>query len=280
MAELPQLTLAFLQRQPAAAARTLETLPAEDAAALLMRAPVRVSVPVVTAMSSIAAARCAEQMEPGTAAAICESLPWADASAVLRRLEGPVRDRILAQMPTALARRFRRSLEYAEDTVGAWIEMDAPVVVEDRTVGEASRLVAQIPELAASHVLLANEVQRYTGILPVAALLRGTSTAALGTLADRACRPVRDSASIASVASSPDWETTNLLPVVNHRGELLGGLSRRTLGRALHGDAHASQASRPSIFGYLVRAYLIAGEGLLRLLLQNVSGTKAEEERT
>ncbi|HSN72595.1 MAG TPA: hypothetical protein VLT59_13860, partial [Steroidobacteraceae bacterium] len=210
MAELPQLTLAFLQRQPAAAARTLETLAPADAATLLMRTPVRVSAPVVAAMASIAAARCAQEMDPGTAAAICESLPWSDASAVLRRLDHAARDAILRQMPTGLARRFRRSLEYAEGTIGAWIEMDAPVLVEDRTVSEAIRLVAQLPELAASHVLLTNEAQKYTGVLALAALLRAGPTATLGTLADRTCRPVRDSASIASVAASAEWQTTNL----------------------------------------------------------------------
>ena len=279
MADLPQLTLAFLQRQPVAAARTLETLSPEDAAALLMRAPVRIATPVFTAMASIAAARCAEQMAPETAAGLCESLSWADASAVLRRLDAAVREAILAQMPTGLARRFRRSLQYAEGTVGAWIEMDAPVVVEDRTVDEASRLVGQLPGLTASHLLLTNEAQKYTGILPLAALLRATPTATLSTLADRNCLPIRDSASIASVAGSADWETTSLLPVINHRGELLGGITRRTLARAMHGATGGSASGRPSVFGYLARAYLIAGEGLLRLMLQNASHARAEQER-
>ena len=276
MAELPELTLTFLQRQPASAARTLELLAPQDAAELLRHVPTRISAPVVGAMSSVGASRCALHLPASVTAALCEALPWADAAALLRQLEPQRRDAVLGQLPTSMARKFRRSLDYVESTIGAWVEMDAPAIVEDRTVSEATRLLAQLPEFAESHLLLTNHAQQYTGLVPVAALLRASPTIGLAAIAELTCRPARDTASIASVAASASWQITTLLPVVNHRGELLGGITRRTVARALHGPAPVEPTSRHSVLAHLLGAYLVAGEGLLRLMLQGAGSPRAE----
>lgn len=268
MAELPELTLAYLQQRPESAARALEGLLAADAAEVLRRAPARIAAPVVGAMSSLRAAQCAAALPADMAAALCAALSWPDAAALLRRLDGAARERVLEELPERTARRFRRSLDHPDDVVGAWIEFEVPAILEDRTVGDAAHLLEQSSAYAGSHLLLTDATQRYRGMIGLAALLTSAAASPLAPLAQHGIQPLRDVASLASVAEHPGWEAATILPVVNHRGELLGGLSRQTLRKALRQAATASREAGASLPAEMLKAWLVSGEGLLRLLVQ------------
>jgi Mg/Co/Ni transporter MgtE len=268
MAELPELALAYLRQRPESAARTLEELGSEDAAGILLRAPARIAAPVLAAMTTLYAARCVAQMPADVAAARCEELSWPDAASVLRAMEPTARDALLAELPESKARRFRRSLEYGETTIGAWLELDTAAMPAGRSVAEALRLLADIPNYPESHLLLTDASQRHVGAVPLGNLLSSSPSASLETLAVRDMHALRDTASLGSAVGAPDWERSTILPVVNHRGELLGGLTRRTLRRALQSTTDPGHDEPPSIFAHLLKAYLSSGEGLLRLLLQ------------
>lgn len=272
MPELPGLTLAFLQERPESAARALESLAAADAAEILRRMPARIAAPVAAAMNSFSAARCAEALPADVAAALCAAMPWSDAAALLRRLDSNAREAVLAGMPDKLARRFSRSLAYAEYVVGAWIELDVPAAPEDRSVEEAVQLLVQSPAGNGSHLLVTDSDRRYRGAVPLGALVTSAPTVLLSALAQRDVQPLRDSASLASVTDHPGWDLATLLPVVNHRGELLGGLTRRTLHKAIRQGGPASHEGGSSLPVEMLRAYLRSGEGLLQLLLQGTAG--------
>jgi magnesium transporter len=277
VAELPELTLAYLQQRPESAARALEGLLPADAAEVVRRTPARLAAPVVGAMSSVRAAQCAAQLPADVAAALCAALSWPDAAALLRRLDGAARERVLEELPEKTARRFRRSLDYPDDVVGAWIEFEVPAIPEDRAVGDAVRLLEQSPNYAGSHLLLTDAAQRYRGAVRLAALLTSAATAALAALAQDAAHPLRDAASLASVAEHPGWEVATLLPVVNHRGELLGGLTRQTLRKALRQTAPGTRDAVASLPAEMLKAYLLSGEGLLRLLVQGAVDERRRE---
>jgi len=269
MTELPELTLAYLRQRPESAARALEELDGAEAAGIMLRAPSRIAAPVLASMTTLYAARCVAQMPPEVAAAHCDELSWSDSAGLLRALDVAVRDALLAEMPEGKARRFRRSLEYADDTIGAWVELDAPSMPADRSVAEAGRLLAGIRTYSENHLLLTDAAQRYIGAVALGTLLASGPGTALGALALQDLRPLRDSATLGSAVGAPDWERSTILPVVNHRGELLGGLTRRTLRQALQDPADHGADDSPLLFTQLLKAYLYSGEGLLRLLLQS-----------
>jgi len=268
MTELPELTLAYLRERPESAARALEGLPSEDAAGIMLHAPSRIAGPVLAAMTTLYAARCVTELPTDVAAAHCDELPWSDCAGVLRVLEAPARESLLGALPGSKARRLRRSLAYADNTIGAWVEPDAAALPADRSVEDAGRLLAGMPDYAESHLLLTDATQRYSGAVTLGRLLSSAAGTALETLASRDLRPLRDTASLGSALAADDWERSTILPVVNHRGELLGGLTRRTLGHALQDMAARDRNEPPPLFAQLLKAYLASGEGLLRLLLQ------------
>jgi magnesium transporter len=268
MAALPELALAYLRERPDSAARTLEELAGEDAAAILLRAPARIAAPVLAAMTTLYAARCMAQMPADIAAARCQELSWPDAAGLLRAMDSTARDALLAELPESKARRFRRSLDYGESTIGAWLELDTAAILAERSVAEALRLLTDISSYAESHLLLTDANQRYVGTVALGSLLSSSLAAPLDTLAARDMHALRDTASLESAVAAPDWERSTILPVVNHRGELLGGLTRRTLRRALQSTTERIHEGPSSLFTQLLKAYLSSGEGLLRLLLQ------------
>lgn len=272
MAELPELTLAYLQQRPESAARALEGLLAGDAAEVLRRVPARIAATVVGAMSSARAAHCTAELPADAAGALCAALSWPDAAALLRRLDGQARERVLAELPEKTARRFHRSLAYPDDVVGAWVEFDVPAILDRREVDDAAQVLTQFPAFSDSHFFLTDAAQRFTGMVPLAALLSSASTASLAALAQSGVQPLRDAASLASVTESPGWELATILPVINHRGELLGGLTRRILGKALKQAGPHSRDAGASLPAEMLRAYLKSGEGLLRLVLQGSAG--------
>jgi len=272
MSELPELTLAYLRQRPESAARALEGLASEEAAVIMLRAPSRIAAPVLAAMTTLCAARCVARMPPDVAAAHCDELPWSDSAGVLRALDRSARDALLSELPEGKARRFRRSLDYVDDTIGAWVELDAASMPADRSVADADRLLAGTPNYAESHLLLTDASQRYVGAVTLGSLLSSVPAASLEMMAVRDIRPLRDTASLASALAAVDWERSTILPVVNHRGELLGGLTRRTLRRALQDMNEAGRDESLSLFSHLLKAYLSSGEGLLRLLLRAPRG--------
>jgi len=278
MPELPRLTLTFLQRHPASAARAIEALAAEDAAELMRRVPARIATPVFGAMNSVAAARCVARLPVDSASAACAALPWVDASALMRQLEPEFREALLARLPTTTALRFRRSLDYAASAVGAWVEMDVPSITADRSVEEAQHVLSHSPGYSASHLLVTDAAQRYAGAVALTALMRAASSETVGALASRECRPLRDSASIATVATSGDWHLSSLLPVVNYRGELLGGLSLGGLKRARREFDAPITVPGDSLPAQLLDAYLAAAAGVLRLLAGTQDRTTEPQE--
>lgn len=272
MSELPELTLAYLRQRPESAARALEGLASDEAAVIMLRAPSRIAAPVLAAMTTLCAARCVAHMPPDVAAAHCDELSWSDAAGVLRALEGSARDELLSEWPEGKARRFRRSLDYPDDTIGAWVELDAASMPADRSVADAGRLLAGTANFSESHFLLTDASQRYVGAVTLGSLLSAVPAASLETVAVRDIRPLRDTASLGSALAASDWERSTILPVVNHRGELLGGLTRRTLRRALQDAAGPGRDEPLSLFSHMLRAYLSSGEDLLRLLLRAPRG--------
>ncbi len=275
MTELPELTLAYLRERPESAARALEGLASGDAAGIMLHAPSRIAAPVLAAMTTHYAARCVAQLPAEVAAAHCDELPWSDSAGLLRALEESAREFLLAELPEGKARRFRRSLTYADDAIGAWVQADAMSMPADRSATDASRLLAGMAHYSESHLLLTDATQRYAGSVALGRLLTALPGATLATLDSRDVRPLRDTASLGAALAAEDWERATMLPVVNHRGELLGGLTRRTLKRALQVTAARDRDEPPSLFAHLLKAYLTSGEGLLRLLLQAPSEPRA-----
>lgn len=97
------LSLALMRGHPAQAARVLETLPDDDAAALFARAPSRLVAGVLAAMLPQRAARVVGGLDGARTLELLAPMATQPTVAILCHLPEPRRRRISAGLPTATA---------------------------------------------------------------------------------------------------------------------------------------------------------------------------------
>ncbi|HQU16937.1 MAG: hypothetical protein B7Z66_06480 [Chromatiales bacterium 21-64-14] len=256
MARAEQLSLAFVEAHPADAARVLERLAPESAAALLEAAPVRLTAPVVRHMMAFHAARCVEPMEAEAAAGLMRALGPQSGTAVLRYLLPEQRDAILEQLPSAVAALFRLLVGYPEDTVGAWMDPDALALHADCPAEEALAHMNRVrdPERAL-YVYVVSSDHQLRGVAHLAEVVRASPNVPLARLMHAPPAVVRARAGLRSVHVHPAWEDLRALPVVDWGGRFAGVLHRADLTRALAQQGPVSSAQVGEALAALTGAY-------------------------
>jgi len=268
MAEGLVLATAFAESEPESLARALEELPSEQAALFLAELEPSRAAPVLDEMSAGSAARRLALLEPKLAATFLEAVGSRGCVTILRVCAPEPRRAILAELPPRLVQHFRRSLAYTLDTVGAWLEYDVPTLPAHRTVAEALQVLRQRAKPEDCAVFVLRSAQAYGGTVTLGALLHATPDTPLSRLTDRSLRPLSDAADVDDIKDMDDWDHWAMLPVTAPDGNLLGGLSRAGLRRALNSVLPQPGNSQPeSLLAHLFTAYLHTGSDLLRLLI-------------
>jgi len=270
MSDATTLTIAFLERAPKAAAQELQRLPVEDSAALIDSVPTRYGTVVLNAMIPWHAARILELLAASKAAAVLRHLSFADGISIMRLVNSDNRDPIIEALPTRYARRLRGALTYAEYQVGAWTDPDVPTLAVEDSVADAVRVIKEAD--SASHVFLESEGhEKFVGMISIREILRGEQSTKLGQLNVVRAAPISNRASLSSLAFDERWDDFLHLPVVGRRGNLLGGLSRRTLRHAAHAHFSSGSEARRSPFLELLIVFAATCAGLLKLRYPNVA---------
>jgi Mg/Co/Ni transporter MgtE len=277
MSDGAKLTLAYLEHAPAAAAKVLHEIGINDAAAFLETVPARLAAPVVNHMIPAVGARCLERLAAPRSAAILRNLAYHDGASLLRLVRVELRESILAELPTSIAKRLHRSLQYSINSVGAWIDPDVPLLSPEHTVEDALRYLRDTR--TASHIFLESTSNgRFLGAISVHELLRSEHMAPLAQLPIEEIAPISNRAALATVAFHPAWDEYLMLPVVGRRYNVLGGLSRIAVRRGVHEQHAGTQAAPNSVLANLGSALLLTCTALFRLLVQ--SGSLLSDHRT
>lgn len=281
MARAEQLSLAFLEAHPADAARVLERLAPESAAALLETAPVRLTAPVVRRMMPFHAARCVETLEAETAAGLMRALGPQSGTAVLRYLLPEQRDAILEQLPSAVAALFRLLVGYPEDTVGAWMDPDALALHGDRPAEEALAHMNRVrdPERALHVYVVSPDHQQLQGVAHLAEVVRASPNVPLARLMHAPPAVLRARAGLRSAHAHPAWEDLRALPVVDWGGRFAGVLHRTDLTRALTQQGPVSPAQAGEALAALAGAYWLGMVAVIETGLRAWADTSTHGDR-
>jgi magnesium transporter len=237
------LSLAFMRGHPAQAARVLEALPAEQAAALFARVPARVGAAVLAAMLPSWAARCLTELDDARALDLLAPMGTQPAVAVLRHLPESRRRTLANGLPTTVALASTLMLGYAEDTVGAWADPDIVMLPADTRAADA---LAHQRSATSMHpfLLVADASRRLAGVVGLNPLLQAPEAATLSTLMQRASAVLSAHAPLAAAVAHPGWLRSSALPVVAGGERLLGVMTRDALARALRQAGGRSELSR------------------------------------
>ena len=261
------LTLSYLDREPRSAARVLESLGANDAAAFFDRAPARIVAPVIAMMIPWSAARCLERMDAEKAAGVLRSMNYSDAVSILRLVEEEKRERLLDCSTRRFARSFRNSLTYPRDTVGSWMDVDIPAFPEDTRIRDVLRALKRVPG-AGSHVFVIDADKQFSGVVSLAEILGHDDSAILEDLTDRSLKPLSNRETLRTCQARPDWDHMTLLPVVGRKQNFLGALRRASLRKALDAQDGKDDVAKPgSVPMQLLTAMMVVGMAFADLML-------------
>lgn len=281
MPESARLSIAFIETKPQSAARTLEALNPNDAAALIEALPARTAAIALGEMSPWSAARCLDGISPERCASIIQKMMFQDAAALMRMATDVMRDAIYDALPTATARSFQRSLAFPLNTVGANMDKLAPSMALDRTVSDAIKYGRQKKRPVGDQLFITDDTHGYIGVVRISELLRHDGKSSLGNVVDTSIEPLIARSTLAAVEKNPQWESHSLLPVVGRKGNFLGTLSRRGLVAAnrqltIEPEGYVENA----LLSHLVNGYAVSIYGMIKFLLQtSVKTTRPEAQK-
>jgi magnesium transporter len=226
-----QLVEAYLHLHPEGAARLLESMPVEQASAVLSAVDVTTAAPVVGHMLATQAARCIEQQSPEASALLLEKLGSQESVAVLRHLPNDTRELVLACLGPEWLMAFKLLLSYPTNTVGAWVEPRVFTLPDDCNVGEARDRVARGDHVGQARIYVLDRSRRLRGAVRGIALLQVNHRKGLASILEPAeALWARDL--LATAQEHGMWERHTEAPVVNRDEEFIGVISYADLRKA------------------------------------------------
>ncbi len=272
MSDLDLISLTFLKRQPKAAAELLRDFSPQQCADYLIEVPVEHLTPVIHQMASWPAARVVSLLPEPLIAEILRALPYADSETLLRLMTQELRDAVLKELPSSLAKSISRKLVYPLSTVGAWMDANVPFFTPDNSVDDCLELVKSQQSRLASVLVVVDYARHLVGLVEVEKLLTSDGQLLLSELIDTKVEPLTTRATLWEVKENDGWISFPTLPVVGRNNILLGVLSHSAMQKGLakpQGSSH--QNLKFSMVAHMGRSFLVVLVGLLEVI-SGVSG--------
>ena len=231
------LTHRFLLDFPHEAARLLEAMPAEDAAALLAAEPPH------------AALRAWQPLAPDVALAVLERLPQALAAhllaeaepvvalAVLTQWPPPERQAWLGRLDTEVARELRELLDYPEDSAARLMDTRVSPLRSGMTVAEAIERLRLIRRHGLRELFVIDDAGRLAGRVEVQDLALAARELPLADITRGVVAVVQDLDPREDVVELLQTHPITALPVVNLDGRFLGVIRQAELIDAVEEEA-------------------------------------------
>jgi magnesium transporter len=237
-----QLVGAFLSLHAEDAARLLESMPVEQANAVLACVDAATAAPVVSHMLPTYAARCIELQPSADGALLLERLGSQEAAAVLRHVGREPREALLGSLGPQWAVAYKLLLSYPVNTVGAWIEPRVLTLPDDCNAGEARERIARGAQQAQARIYVLDRSRRIRGAIRGLELLQVPGRRNLAAILEPA-DSLWAREPLATALEHGVWERNTEAPVINRDEEFVGVISYADLRRAYK---HVTRAGEPS----------------------------------
>lgn len=261
------ISVAFLKRQPKAAAELLRDFEPEQAAEFLRRTPVALVTPVIHEMASWPAARVLALLPKSNVTKILRELPATEAETLLRLMPAALREDVLTRMPASLAKNFRSKLAFPTSTIGAWMDTGIPFFTKDNSVNDCLELVRRQQSRLAGVVTVVDYSRRFMGLVQIEKLLTSEGSQTLAQLLETEVQTLPARATLWEVRHNEGWVKFPTLPVVDRNHILLGVLTHSALKA---GTAKSRQTLAKgfkfSLLTNMTQAFFVACSGLIGVI--------------
>jgi magnesium transporter len=239
-----KLTIHFFNEEPIAAARKLDLMGADSAAAILQKVPMPVVSKVIYAMLPSAVAKVLILTLDNFNSALFESIELADTAAILRYVNNVDRKRLIDLVPKNRQTLCKLLISYPENTIGALIETNVLVIDSRLTVAEAMQRVKKQTYFDNHEVLIVNNKQKLVGKLSIFDLLRAHSSTLISALAFTSVDTVNGLSDVRTVLGMDIWQKTDSIAVVNRKQEFMGILRHFDLRASIARNEKTTHISR------------------------------------
>ena len=227
----------FLLDYPREAARELETMAADEGAALLAAAAPRAAVRAWQALAPDVARAVLERLpDPVAAQLLAESEPAASV-AVLAQLDAAERRRRLDQLDAQVARELAELASYPEESAGRLMDPRVSPLRAGSSVADALARLRAIPRSGLRELFVVDDEGRLAGRVDIQDLAVAEPSASLREITHGVIAAVKDLDPREDVVAALQHHPITTLPVLNHAGRFLGVIRQPELVAALEKEA-------------------------------------------
>jgi len=228
-AAVSALSQKFLLDYPGEAARELEAMPVEDAAALLATHAPRAAVRAWEALAPDVAREVLELLPAELARHVLAGAEPASSVAVLSQFEPEARERWLATLDKEVARELRDLSAYPEDSAGRLMDTRVSPLRTGMTVGDAIERLRAVRRRGLRELYVVDDEGRLAGRVEMQDLALADRGRPLSEIQRGIVAVVRDLDPREEVVEILQREPITVLPVLNHAGRFLGVIRQAEL---------------------------------------------------
>lgn len=230
-----ELALTFIISRPADAAHILEQVPAEALAGFIKDLPHSQTAPMFEHMLPQYTASCCSYLEPNVAAGLLGSLKISTVAAIFRYMDATLRKSLLKMLPEKTRLACSLLLKYSEENVGAWMTTSITLIPEECTAEEAlNRYTTEDSPLEHGILYVIDRDRKLKGSISVKTLLQLPANTPIASAIRKSVPHIYARSSIITTKQHPEWDASDILPVVNHHGQCIGILQHNELRNGLN----------------------------------------------
>lgn len=222
MKPLESLLHSFVELHPEDAARSIESLNADEAGRLFQTLPEPVAIRLAERLNPHVVAPIFERLEPDHALRLLSELAPRPASAIVHHLEDSVRETMLLQLPENTAKQLRELFAYPAETAGAMMEPRVVSFPIDLTVEQATAAIRKARRDALHYLYVTKRDGSLAGVLNMRDLLLGEPEAKIEPMVHRNVLTIPDTMPSDEVVVLMRDRKFLALPVVDLDGRLIG----------------------------------------------------------
>jgi len=213
----------FISDHPDAAARVLEQLSPEDIGNWLPSLTEQQACRVLERTLPSYAGRALLDLDSRYAARLFSCLSATTAAAMLRACAPGRRRELLGLMNPTTSTQIRMLLNFAEDSIGYWMQANVFVLPQDIVVEEAlRRLSTEPPQLEMDTLLVLDRDRILRGGVSVATLLRAKPDKLISEILAPIPYAVPARMALGAVQQHEAWNSWQWLPVINKLRQFVG----------------------------------------------------------
>jgi magnesium transporter len=271
-----KLARRYINTHALEAARSIERLPAESAAALLASLDTESTARLLSHMLPHTAAAAVAQLDEQAAANALTAVKHVAAARILKAARPDAARALLARVEERDRQHIERLLAQEPDTVGAVMDAVSMALPRDISAAEGIKRIQHYQADSACGLFIVDHEHKLSGVLDPTALLKAGHNIPLHSLVTHPAAALPAGMKLHTALLHVGWQTSRCLPVVERDNTLVGVLEYRSL-VALTGDGHADTARHDTVSGvlHLASLYWIA----MAEVLDTVLGGRANVAR-